>query len=91
MTLYKHLTISDDEIVKRYRNKESACSIARDCGVVCGTIINRLERMHEPIRRCTSPVCRVLSKHHKDLKDDPEHLTTEFIIKISRKVIRNGE
>jgi hypothetical protein len=26
--------------------------------------------------------CRIIRKHHEDMKDDPEHLTTEFIQKL---------
>ena len=27
-------------------------------------------------------ICKLIKKHHVDLKDDPEHLTTEFIQKL---------
>jgi len=27
-------------------------------------------------------ICKILKKHHEQLKDDPEHLSTEFLQKI---------
>lgn len=34
-----------------------------------------------------SAMCKVLKKHHEDVKDDPEHLSTDFI----RRIIEGAE
>ena len=31
------------------------------------------------IRMLKRQTCRIIKKHHEEMKDDPEHLTTEFI------------
>ena len=33
-------------------------------------------------RGTTKSACTILKKHHEAMKDDPEHLTTEFIKKL---------
>ena len=33
-------------------------------------------------RKYSIQTCKIIRDHHEDLKDDPEHLTTEFIQKL---------
>jgi hypothetical protein len=54
-----------------YSYYDGAYKYCRECNKLKG-VANR--------NKC----CDILEKHHNDLKDDPERLTTDFIKKISR-------
>ena len=41
--------------------------------------------IRKPIERLgekSDATCKIICRHHKEMKDDPEHLTTEFLQKI---------
>jgi hypothetical protein len=41
-------------------------------------------RKNKARKKRESETCRILKDHHNILKNDPEHLTTKFIIKIAK-------
>ena len=51
---------------------------------------NRLEKCKQYLRdhpeatgrKYTKQICNIIKKHHNDMKNDPEHLTTDFIQKM---------
>jgi len=82
MMFLKQLSISDDELKRRYIIGESANRLSKECNVCCQTIIRRLEYLDVPVRRKVSSVCLILQKHYMDLQNDPEKLSEEFILKL---------
>ena len=40
------------------------------------------QTMHERYLKTRKSVCTTIKQHHEAMKDDPEHLTTEFIKKL---------
>jgi hypothetical protein len=86
--LYNEYDLPDEEICKQYKEGISAYRLAKDYGVATDTILRRLRRRDVPIRHQVFQICEILSDHAKDLKDDPERMSSAFILKMSRKVNR---
>ena len=83
-------TIKDktDEIIKLYEEGKTYNEISSKTTVKQGTIQSILRRnkvktgkrginKNKPTR-----ICKTLRKHHEQLKDDPERLNTEFMLKL---------
>ena len=65
----------------RFVEKKSNAEIANWYGVPSATVSNwisvyNIQRLYKPRR---SRACSILKKHARDLKDDPERLSTEFM------------
>lgn len=86
--MYKQLILSDEVLKQRYMTGESANSLAKECGVNCETILKNLERSQTPIRRKIPAICQILETHKQKLKNDPNRLSGEFILRMSREVNR---
>ena len=53
-----------------YRKQHNECQRNR---------LRRINNTKNPRGEYTGAVCTIIHKHHDDMKDDPEHLTTEFL------------
>lgn len=82
--------LPDTEIYRQYKTGVSANALARKHGVATGTILKRLRRQGAKIRRQQPRICRILKAHKAALKDDPERLSGEFIMRMSQRVVRQA-
>lgn len=85
---YNELELPDDEICRRYKAGETAAGLGREFGTSTDTILRRLRRHNVDVRHSASPICVVLREHKEALKDDPERMSGEFIMWMSRRVER---
>lgn len=82
--------------VSRYnqnkRNRDKILEIGRKYNEEHRDEIN--SKVKENIKkRCSkgSTACKILKKHHDEMKDDPEHLTTEFLQKLIGTRCKNNK
>jgi len=85
------LILPEGEIYRQYAAGMSANALGRKYGVATDTIVKRLRRQGAKIRRPASRMCAILKEHKAALEDDPERLSGEFILQMSRTVDRMGE
>jgi hypothetical protein len=72
----------ESEFYKDSRNNNNPRSWCKKCE---GTLCRLLWRKHHPNpsnRGRVPKVCKIIRKHHEEMKDDPNHLTTDFIQKM---------